>query len=290
MTRLRHILRGRTLLRGWLSLVGVGAMLCAVVLYAMPPREVSSMRPLRVMTYNIEGRLVNQEHLLTLLIRHQPDLVMLQEVRHRRQLQQLVAGLHLPYWHFEPYHGHQIGIALLSRWPLGPAKMLTFRAGHQGKVALAAPVYGPERTLWACSVHLEAPRRYEFSAGVLQQGRFVWHELFATTPRSQQAQELRVWLTQIAAEPWIIGGDFNTVPFSKVDRYLSRHFNDVLLWYPWRYFTGTFWKLPQVPITPRIDFLYLSPDLRVREAQVIRRKVSDHFPILAVLSSLVSAY
>jgi endonuclease/exonuclease/phosphatase (EEP) superfamily protein YafD len=288
--RLRHILRGQPWLRRWLSFVGVGGTLCAVVLYAVPPRGASSTSPLRVMTYNIEGRLVNQEHLLTLLTQHRPDLVMLQEVRHHRQLQHLATHLRLPHWHFEPYGGHRIGIALLSRWPLGPPQVLTFKAGRQGKVALAAPVYAPERTLWACSVHLEAPHRYEFGADVLRQGRFVWRELFATTPRSQQAQELRAWLTQIASEPWVIGGDFNTVPFSRVDRHLSRHFNDVLLRYPWRYFTGTFWKLPQVPVTPRIDFLYHSPNVRVHEARVIRRKVSDHFPILAVLSSPASAY
>jgi len=97
-------------------------------------------------------------------------------------------------------------------------------------------------------------------------------------------RELQAWLSRLSDRNWIIAGDFNTFPFSKVDRYLSRQFDDALSQYPWGYLTGTYWALPGVPVNPRIDFIYHSPELRVAEAQVIQRKVSDHFPILAIFS------
>jgi endonuclease/exonuclease/phosphatase (EEP) superfamily protein YafD len=237
------------------------------------------------MTYNIEGWAANQEQLLALISANQPDLVMLQEVRHTRQARWFATHLQLPYWHFARYHGSQSGIAMLSRWPLGPAQVLTFHHGIQGKMALAAPIFGPAAPLWACSVHLDAPGVYEFGASLWQQGAFLWSEVFASTRRYQQVQELRTWLRQLPADTWIIGGDFNTVPFSRVDRYLSKDFDDALLQRPWRYLTGTYWELPHVPVKPRIDFVYYSPRLRVVEAQVLQHKVSDHFPILAIFAA-----
>jgi endonuclease/exonuclease/phosphatase (EEP) superfamily protein YafD len=244
----------------------------------------SSAAQLRVMTYNIEGGGANPHHLLALIMQHRPDLLILQELRHVGQVQWLAKRLRLPHQRFVSYHGRDGGVAMLSRWPLGPAQVLSFRHSRQGKVALAAPVYGPTATFWACSVHLDAPREHEFGHSIWQQAAFLWSEVFAATRRYRQVQELRAWLRQLSGDEWVIGGDFNTVPLSRVDRYLSQDFSDVLRHHPWRYLTGTYWALPQVPVKPRIDFVYHSPRLQVVEARVIQQKVSDHFPILAVFT------
>jgi hypothetical protein len=74
------------------------------------------------------------------------------------------------------------------------------------------------------------------------------------------------------------------MPFSSADRYISKYFDDVLVQRPWRYFSGTFWDLPRVPITPRIDYIYHASRFRVVEARVIQKKISDHYPILAILA------
>lgn len=278
--------RDQTSARRWWLCLSTASVLCLLLWSGLSLRQVPSWPRLGVITYNIEGGLANQQQVLALLSPHQPDLVMLQEVRHAGQVQWFAERLQLPHWRFAPYqsprHG---GIALLSRWPLGAAQVLTFRHSAQGKVALAASVLGAAATLWACSVHLDAPRLHEFSASIWQQGTFLWNEVFAATPRYQQVQELRAWLLQLSADAWIIGGDFNTVPFSRADRYLSRDFGDALLQHPWRYLTGTYWELPHVLVNPRIDFLYHSPRFRVVEAQVLQHKISDHFPILAIFAT-----
>jgi hypothetical protein len=74
------------------------------------------------------------------------------------------------------------------------------------------------------------------------------------------------------------------MPFSSADRYISKYFDDVLVQRPWRYFSGTFWDLPHVPITPRIDYIYHASRFRVVEARVIQKKISDHYPVLAILA------
>jgi endonuclease/exonuclease/phosphatase family metal-dependent hydrolase len=271
--------------RRWLRLLGLVG-LCLLGVYVMSLFGGEPSAPfLRVMTYNIEGLHVDEERLLTFLQDHRPDLLLLQEVRGSAQLQRLAQRLELPHWHFEPYHGRRVGIGMLSRWPLGQVRVLTFRAGKQGKLALAAPVYNPHQTVWVCTLHFEAHRRLrEKTRGIVPWGVLMWRELFSDTVRYRQARELRAWLQKRAGTPLIVGGDFNSFPFARVDRYLSNFFHDALRSRPWRYFSGTYWKLPQAPFTPRIDFLYHSSELRVRAAYVIQYKVSDHYPVLAVLT------
>jgi endonuclease/exonuclease/phosphatase (EEP) superfamily protein YafD len=273
-----------TVTRWWWLLPGVASLVCLLLWYGLSLYQTPAWPRLRVMTYNIGGLFANRAQLLALISANQPDLVMLQEV-HLRQVRWFARHLQLPYWRFAQYQSSQGGVAMLSRWPLGAAQVLTFHHGRQGKVALAAPVFGSAAPLWACSVHLEAPHLYEFGASVWQRGAFLWSEVFASTPRYQQVQELRAWLRQLPADAWIIGGDFNSVPFSRADRYLSEDFDDVLLQRPWRYLTGTYWQLKNAPVKPRIDFVYYSPRLRVVEAQVLQHKVSDHFPILAIFAT-----
>jgi endonuclease/exonuclease/phosphatase (EEP) superfamily protein YafD len=118
----------------------------------------------------------------------------------------------------------------------------------------------------------------------LQYTAFVWKEFFTASRRYRQVRELRAWLATLTAGDCILGGDFNSMPLSSADRYISKYFDDALLQRPWRYFSGTFWDLPQVPITPRIDYVYHASRFQVIEARVIQKKISDHYPVLAILA------
>jgi endonuclease/exonuclease/phosphatase family metal-dependent hydrolase len=240
---------------------------------------------LRIMTYNIEGRSTDRKRLAALMRQHNPDLVMLQEVPRVRLVRWFGAQLQLPYQHFAAYPGaRRGGVAILSRWPLGSPHVLHFEHTKQGRMTLAAQVQTPAGTVWAGSVHLDAPHRQEFGTNLLQHAVFVWEEFFTASLRYRQVQELQAWLAALTADAWILGGDFNSMPFSQADRYISKYLDDALWQRPWRYFSGTFWDLTQVPITPRIDYVYHSARFRVVDARVIQTKISDHYPILAILA------
>ena len=272
----------------WLWLggtVGVFGLLYYALSTTLLQQEISGQPQLRVLTYNIAGSHADRKQIANLLYQHAPDILLLQEVPRQRLVDWLGDRLQLPYRHFVPYSGRPVGgIAILSRWPLGPAQTMSFTRSQQGKVALAAQIHTPAGPVWACSVHLDAPRTHDFGRSVLQQGAFALGEFFATPIRYHQVRELQSWLATLSSHAWIVAGDFNSMPFSTTDRYISRYFHDVLLQRPWRYFTGTFWDLPQVPIRPRLDYVYHSPGIRVVDAQVIQRKISDHFPVLAILT------
>lgn len=138
--------------------------------------------------------------------------------------------------------------------------------------------------MWVCTTHLDYPRQEERGTTLRQLAVYVGRELFGATRRYLAVRELRDWLRQLEDAAWIIGGDFNTFPLSRADRYVSHDFVDALRKRLWRYFNGTY-RRPDWPFAPRIDFLYHSPELRVVDAHVIWSTVSDHFPILAVFTA-----
>ena len=78
----------------------------------------------------------------------------------------------------------------------------------------------------------------------------------------------------------IIGGDFNTVPFSKAIRKMGKIYDDAL-WPSVDYLTGSYNKL-SLPIKPRIDYIFHSPDLKRITASVIKESAGDHYPVRAV--------
>lgn len=221
---------------------------------------------------------------LAVLLPQHPDLVLLQEVRNTDHLARLGQDLRLPYWRFAPYARRRGGVAILSRWPLGTAHRLHWRHSPQGKLALTALVYSPAGRFWACSVHLDNPFLLYHGLNLWQRAGLLWHELFATTQRTQQAMELSAWLLRLGGENTIIGGDFNSVPWASTDRHLRQYFADALSGHLRQYVRGTYWGQPHSLISPRVDFLYHSPHWQVVEAQVIQHKASDHFPVLAVFS------
>jgi endonuclease/exonuclease/phosphatase (EEP) superfamily protein YafD len=262
---------------------------CFLFVVVVSQQGVAAGSPLRIMTYNVHGRAVPDSVPLAVMQPYQPDLILLQEVRNKHHVGVLGQVLELPYWHFAPYVKERGGVAILSRWPLGLAYSFFWDNSPQGKVALAAQVDSPSGRFWVCSVHLDNPLRTKHLASPWQKVLFLWREFFTATVRTREAQQLRAWLLGLGSEDIVLGGDFNSLPLAGADRHLRQYFSDALSVNLQQYFTGTYWGGPHNPILPRIDFIYYSPHWQVVEAQVIQRKASDHFPVLAVLSPAIKA-
>jgi len=267
----------------------LGMVFCLLLVVVAPQYGTAAESPLRVMTYNVYGTFVPDRLPLAVMRPYHPDLILLQEVRNTRHVMELGQALGLSYWHFAPYARERGGVAILSRWPLGPARRLFWDSSPQGKVALAAEVDSPLGHFWACSVHLDNPLTTKYPS-LWQKVLFLWQEFFTATLRTQQAQALSAWLLGLGGEGIILGGDFNSLPLAGADRHLRQYFSDALSSSLQQYFTGTYWGPPPNPILPRIDFIYYAPHWQVVEAQVIQQKASDHFPVLAILSPAVPAH
>ena len=213
-----------------------------------------------------------------------PDLVLLQEVRGEDMVVCLSKALGLPHHLYHGFDGKNFGVAIISRYPLTESGFLDFKASRKGRGALKADITVNERRLRVCSVHLDRieaikvnKKGVEISwGGALS---LLTREITEETTRSRSVDELLEWIGAEGVERIIIGGDFNTVLYSKAIRKMGAVFEDAL-WQSPDYFTGSYLK-STLPVDPRLDFLFYSKDMKCLRASVVKQTAGDHYPIKA---------
>lgn len=270
---------------------------CGIIFFlaftgCVPVRNASDKRPLNslsVMTYNIwdlNGKPPDLESVAD-VIRSEggPDLVLLQEVRGKNMAIALSKALHLPYHLYLEFHGANFGVAILTRYPFAESGFLYLKTSKKGRGVLMADVIAHGRTVRVYSIHLDRIENIAFKDGGVEITwgdalKLLTREISEETVRSRSVEELLEWIGSRGTGSVIIGGDFNTVVYSTAIRRMSAVFEDAL-WGSGDYFTGSYAK-STLPVDPRLDFLFHSPDMQCREASVIRKSAGDHYPVRAV--------
>jgi endonuclease/exonuclease/phosphatase family metal-dependent hydrolase len=176
------------------------------------------------------------------------------------------------------------GIAILSKKNLSNEDQIYFKDSELGGGALTADIIVGNKNVQVVNVHLDSIRPITISEGKVTVNfrsilKFLKKEMWGDSVRSRSARELVQWLGEKKAVNVIMGGDFNTVPFSKTIRIIESVFDDAL-WPSFDYFTGTYKKL-NFPVSPRIDFLFFSPNLYCRDASILPMSPGDHLPVRA---------
>jgi beta-N-acetylhexosaminidase len=210
------------------------------------------------------------------------DVVLLQEVdqgtrRSGRVDQPKVlaerTGFHVAFGSALDYDDGKYGIAILSRWPILSDTLIHLpvtppqaRAGgsHEPRGALRVVVAAPSGRLAVINTHLDATaddrwRRQEADSIV---------SLAAQLRRGEHAV--------------IVGGDFNSTPESAVQQAvrgggLRDSWSECA--------AGDGFTYPDGAPVKRIDYLYLTGELRCTAARVIDTRVSDHRPLLVDLAA-----
>lgn len=235
----------------------------------------ASSRPtrLRVLCYNIhhgrgtDGR-VDLPRLARVIRAAEPDLVALQEVdrKTRRtggvdQTAELarLTGLKGRFGKGRDYDGGEYGQAILSRFPLGEAKVhkLSETQPRDERIAVEVPVKVGEREISFVSTHL-----HHLSREFRKQQAAKLNELFGGEER-----------------PVILAGDLNATPDSPPLKTLSKKWTVAGSGRPLLTF-------PSAKPVKQIDYILFRPETRFREVsiEVIDEAVaSDHRPLLAVL-------
>ena len=265
----------------------LAALLCGCV-PVRPTGQKGMEDSFSVMTYNIwdlKGRRPAVGDVVEVIRSGSvPDLLLLQEVRGEKMAVSLSEALGLPHCVYHGFNQRNFGVAIASRYPLTESGFLGFKASRANRGAMKAVMMVKGRKVWVCSAHLD---RVE-SVKVNREGveiswgsalNFLTREMSEETVRSRSVDELLAWMGYDGEESVIIGGDFNTVLFSKAIRRMADVYEDAL-WNMPDYFTGSYIK-STLPLDPRLDFLFYSKDLECMEASVVRRTAGDHYPIRA---------
>jgi endonuclease/exonuclease/phosphatase family metal-dependent hydrolase len=264
------------------ALLAAAAVGCAGLRGAAPEREVGVTR---VLVYNIHAGkdaagADNLGGVAELVRRTGADLVLLQEVdrgtrRSGRVDQPAVlaerTGFHVAFGSALDYDEGRYGVAVLSRWPIVadtlihlPVTPVQVRAGgsHEPRGVLRVVVAAPAGRLAILNTHLDAS------------GDDRW--------RRQEADSIVSLAAQVGrTEPAVIvGGDFNSTPESAVQGAVrAGGLRD-----GWAACTsGEGFTYPADAPVKRIDYLFLTGDVRCTAARVVETRVSDHRPLLVDL-------
>lgn len=254
-----------------------------------PARPAPALSPrLRIMTYNVHNCLgldgkLSPERIARVISRHQPDAVALQELDVNRLRTGRVDQAHLIAKKLQmTFHFHtsfrladeQYGNAILSRFP-----MRLVKAGGLPRLA-GAPGGEPRGALWVeldvhgAGVHLINTHLSLWPAERLLQAEALLGPDWVGSPE--------------ALGPFILCGDFNSLPGSAVYRRLSQQFRDSQLALKQHLPKGTWFG--RHPFN-RIDHVFLGPGVEVLDLVIpdteLDRMASDHLPLMAELRLLV---
>jgi endonuclease/exonuclease/phosphatase family metal-dependent hydrolase len=264
------------------------ALLAGCATRVAPPNSAGS---LRVLVYNIHaGKTAagvdNLAGVADLVRTIGADVVLLQEVdrgtRRSGNVDQpavLAAstGYHAAFGSALDYDGGKYGVAILSRWPIVAETLIHLpvdppqqRAGgsHEPRGALRVSLSTPFGQLTVLDTHIDASREDRW--------RLQEIETFARLTTDAARTERLV----------IAGGDLNSTPESAVQGVMRRTgFRD-----SWSECgSGEGLTYPDDAPVKRIDYLYLTGEMRCSAARVIETRVSDHRPLLVELSVPLSS-
>lgn len=241
----------------------------------------SAARTLRLMTYNIhhgvgyDGR-YKLSRIQKIITSQAPDIITLQEVDHgvprsrgddQTRLLAETLGLHRLHCVTHKIKGGDYGLAVLSRFPLLQDHRYDLTHKHS------------REPRWCMRVDVEVASGSILHVFNVHLGLLIRERRFQ---RSRMLSEA-ILLAEDLRHPVVLMGDFNDRPVSVVHRELSRHFLDAFTALGRRCGPTFHWG----PIRWRLDHIYTSPDITVKEAKVLNtpltRLASDHRPIVSTI-------
>jgi endonuclease/exonuclease/phosphatase (EEP) superfamily protein YafD len=244
---------------------------------ARPAAAPAASGSLRLVSYNLLFS-AKLEGSLALLRRTDAELLCLQEVTpaSAKRLQTALGTTH-PFSALEPRPG-AYGVAIFSRLPLSRPSLVRDEHRVAGQCA-ALSLEGGETVI--CNVHLSSP------AGIVARGG-KWLSGFDANARVRAAQWRRLRAHVARAYPsarhLIVAGDFNTLDTEPLYRTVRASLVDAFE----AAGSGYGATFPTEPTSPsplvRIDYVFASPSLVPRAAEVLPQAGSDHRPLKVTLA------
>ncbi|WP_051293330.1 endonuclease/exonuclease/phosphatase family protein [Olivibacter sitiensis] len=273
---------------------------------AIPQEALSAPDSLqiRVMTFNVhsfrhyeKNSLVDaKDEMLALIRGASPDIVCIQEFYTRHKGKYNIRGsitkeLGMAHSYFFPlikndYESY--GLMVLSKYPIKKAGVLdSFKEAHKMNKVIYADVHVGRRTFRVYNVHLQSigfqTEDYDFikktaahplDGDIAGTKRIGYRLKQAYVQRSLQADHLRAELDKCKMA-YMVVGDFNDTPLSYAVHKVGENMNNVFRE------KGRGWAVTYNGDFPnfQIDYLFCSPEFSIERYHIIKKKVSDHYPL-----------
>ncbi len=270
----------------------------------------------KIMSYNVQNfdlynwtdNVESRNKMMELIHRESPDIVCFQEFYTEdgdkfENVEYLHETLKYPHYHFEKTltlrEKNHWGVAIFSRFPIVETQKLVFE-DPKLNVAIYVDIVMYEDTIRIFNGHLQSIHLGKKDLKYVQDLKNQTDEKSQKTPQEhikssssilrklknayiKRGNQALVMAKAIEASPHkvLVCGDFNDTPSSYSYRTIANNLQDAFLESEFG-FGGTYTgPLPSF----RIDYILLSPELKVQKFKIIDETYSDHYPVSCVFSS-----
>ena len=303
-------------LRIFISIVAIGlgwGPLHQLVQIRLTPNFTIEKHPknLRVMSWNVQHFEILQhkthpEHkqeMINMINQHQPDVACFQEmVASDKMLNAInyipdfMAKLGFRYYHYTynpklDFDGkHHFGIIIFSKFPIITKHNVMYAPNDYNSIFQYADVVKEADTFRIFNVHMQSLKFSEDNlhfiedpslnknADLQQSKNVILRFKKGFLKRQRQSERVKQSMDQ-SPYPVIVCGDFNDVPNSYAYNTIGKNMKNAFE----QKGTGIGRTFYGISPTLRIDHIFVDPRFNVEQYVRIKKKLSDHFPIIADL-------
>jgi endonuclease/exonuclease/phosphatase family metal-dependent hydrolase len=266
---------------------------------------------LRIMSWNVEHFDIlehkthpeKKQQMFDLINEYEPDVAFFEEMVGGLKNEQAINYIPkmVSQLNFEDYHysfndkldfdgNHHFGIILFSKYPIINKQTVSFFPNDYNSIFQYADIVKDADTFRVFNIHLQS---LKFSSSNLQyiEKPTVKDEIDLQKTKSIVSKlktgfvKRKVQADRIADEvakspyPVIVGGDFNDVPNSYAYNTIGKNLHNSFA----EKGSGLGRTFSGISPTLRIDNIFASKQLQVLQYTCIKKKLSDHFPVIADL-------
>ncbi|MBS7566637.1 endonuclease/exonuclease/phosphatase family protein [Mucilaginibacter sp. Bleaf8] len=273
-----------------------------------PPRNVVKENCLRVMTYNVhnfkgygdKNNPNTKTEALSIIAAEHPDVVGMQEYFTRKRGQYAFTDsmkrlMRSNHYYFEPFNYDRsyeaVGLAIFSKYPIVNKGYIRLSdEGGSGNQCVYTDIKKGNHIVRIYSIHLQSirfdPTDYDYLDSVSRHGKTslssskrIGSKLKrAFIKRSEQVFKVKEHAAQ-CPYPYVISGDFNDTPASFAVNQMAKGLKNAFREKGsgmGRTYNGSF---PNY----QIDYIMASPKLDVDNYWIVKKKMSDHYPVCSDL-------
>ena len=261
----------------------------------------SSQNFLRVMTYNVhffkpydkKNDIATRDQILDIIRKEQPDIICFQEYFTRQKgdynFNKLLKDILKTEYSFFKSDGinnyEAYGMATFSKFPILKSEDIPFKNATEGNEAMYSDIKYNHTIVRVYNIHLQSfnfqPEDYQYMKEIqeidpnVKSSKRIGSRLKnAIIKRAEQAKVVKQH-SLTCKNPYIIAGDFNDTPISYAVSTVSKGLNNSFKQ------KGSGLGVTYNGDFPnfQIDYILSSKDFTVKNYQIVKKKLSDHYAV-----------